>query len=805
MKKRMQLSSVKVFFALVLALVFSLAFASGAFAMIPPQDFAPARAVVPTGDVVTAGDATPTGDVVSTGGVASVEDAVPTGDVQLRRGPGSIDVNYAPTVTHTTIGGDPLLYFPYRLNLVGGTGVISFNLYIVDTVTREIVTAQSNVGTLIMGAPAPPFDEIQTSARGDFIQVTSVPSNVLGRVEGQATIFLRHGQEVIITTNHALVDTPSSAGLLDFGVLSYFWVDEPLPGFTPTPDNPGPTAGFGPVHRDYTFHLENPDPTFIDVPGAPPPYFHSGFTHGAAAYIEGFVHRTVSGLPIHIQESNVRIEAVWTFRGEPVLPLMKNFAVPEGIILANAPFNFDFEALEVIGVPDAVMPPITGVGATFTNIDTTGPPALAETFVYNIADVLAGIDFTQAGVHVYRVSEVSPTVLGLPEGQSVNYSLAEFIVEITVEEAENNNVLFVSGIVIRAVKNDAGEEIDPAVVVNRLTFNNALCVWGDWIVTTPPTCCAPGVETRTCSCGKTETRPVPPVGCNWSDWAVVTEPNCVTPGEERRECLTCAELGCNCCPPQTRPIPPTPCTWGSWTVVTEPNCVTPGLERRERSCDKCTPLLEEREIPATPCDWGQWRVVTAANCVTPGQERRDKACDKCDDYETRVIPATPCDWGQWTVVTRPNCVIPGLERRTKDCDKCNDYQTRPIPPSPCEWGDWVVTRPPGIGTPGEERREKDCDKCDDYETRPIPPLAAPEICDVCEQDPCVCDPGTQETTPTVPVNDDGERRPAPGPKTGDTSNPTMHLLHMLAAALLSIALAYRLACSSELSLRRRAD
>ena len=36
--------------------------------------------------------------------------------------------------------------------------------------------------------------------------------------------------------------------------------------------------------------------------------------------------------------------------------------------------------------------------------------------------------------------------------------------------------------------------------------------FGDWTVTTPATCTADGVETRSCACGETETRAIPATG-----------------------------------------------------------------------------------------------------------------------------------------------------------------------------------------------------------------------------------------------------------------------------------------------------
>lgn len=44
-----------------------------------------------------------------------------------------------------------------------------------------------------------------------------------------------------------------------------------------------------------------------------------------------------------------------------------------------------------------------------------------------------------------------------------------------------------------------------------------VCSFGEWVVTTPATCTEEGVETRTCSCGATETRAIAALGHDWDE------------------------------------------------------------------------------------------------------------------------------------------------------------------------------------------------------------------------------------------------------------------------------------------------
>ena len=64
--------------------------------------------------------------------------------------------------------------------------------------------------------------------------------------------------------------------------------------------------------------------------------------------------------------------------------------------------------------------------------------------------------------------------------------------------------------------------------------------WGEWAVTTEPTCVAEGEETRVCELDEShkETRPVSidPDAHEWGEWVVTTEPSYTEEGEETRVC-----------------------------------------------------------------------------------------------------------------------------------------------------------------------------------------------------------------------------------------------------------------------------
>ena len=137
--------------------------------------------------------------------------------------------------------------------------------------------------------------------------------------------------------------------------------------------------------------------------------------------------------------------------------------------------------------------------------------------------------------------------------------------------------------------------------------------FGAWTVTTPATCTAGGVETRSCACGETETRAIPATGHTFGDWTVTTPATCTADGVETRSCA-CGET-------ETRTIPATGHTFGDWTVTTPATCTADGVETRTCTCGE----TETRAIPAT----GH---VDADN---------DGKCDVCQTVLAPVNPGDP--------------------------------------------------------------------------------------------------------------------------------------------------------------------
>ena len=190
--------------------------------------------------------------------------------------------------------------------------------------------------------------------------------------------------------------------------------------------------------------------------------------------------------------------------------------------------------------------------------------------------------------------------------------------------------------------------------------------WGEWTVTTSPTCTEKGEEKRTCKrdgCNATETRKIEALGHDWGEWTVTTPATCTKEGEEKR---TCNREGCNAT--ETRKIEVLGHDWSEWTVTTSPTCTEKGEEKRTCNREGCN-ATETRKIEALGHDWSEWTVTTSPTCTEKGEEKRICKRDGCNATETRKIDATghtPVD-----VAEQPaTCTEAGHTAGTK-CSVCD--------------------------------------------------------------------------------------------------------------------------------------
>ncbi len=281
---------------------------------------------------------------------------------------------------------------------------------------------------------------------------------------------------------------------------------------------------------------------------------------------------------------------------------------------------------------------------------------------------------------------------------------------------------------------DCGQLIAKGQIIEALGHS-----FGEWVVTTEPTCTEKGEETRTCACGEKETRPVDATGHSFGAWQTVKEATCTEDGLETRLCA-CGEA-------ENRAISATGHDWSDWTETKPATCTEKGEETR--TCGNCGET-ETRATDSFGHDWSDWAETKAATCTEKGEEAR--TCGNCGEVEKRAIDALGHDCTSVTVsatctadgyteytcqvcgysyrddvvpakghnyeayVTAPTCTAKGYTTYT--CTACGDsYITDYVDALGHTFGNWVVTKAATCTAAGEETRT--C-ACGETETRVIP-------------------------------------------------------------------------------------
>ncbi len=197
--------------------------------------------------------------------------------------------------------------------------------------------------------------------------------------------------------------------------------------------------------------------------------------------------------------------------------------------------------------------------------------------------------------------------------------------------------------------------------------------WGEWTVTTSPTCTEKGEEKRTCKregCNATETRKIDATGHTPVD--VAEQPaTCTEPGHTAgTKCSVCGATLSG-----MEEIPALGHDWGEWTVTTSPTCTEKGEEKRTCKRDGCN-ATETRKIDAT----GHTEVIDAAKAPTCTETglTEGKHCSVCNEVlvAQEVIPAKGHSWNEGEITTAPTCENAGV--KTYTCTVCNETKTEAI-------------------------------------------------------------------------------------------------------------------------------
>lgn len=230
-------------------------------------------------------------------------------------------------------------------------------------------------------------------------------------------------------------------------------------------------------------------------------------------------------------------------------------------------------------------------------------------------------------------------------------------------------------------------------------------------VTVQPTHTTAGTKAIVCAvCGETiKTESVPALGHSFGAWTVTKPATCTETGTETRTC-SCGET-------ETREIAKTAHTPGAWEVVTAPTCTEEG--KKVQKCTVCGTVVKEEVVPATGHSFGEWVVVKDYTCTEDGLKER--VCSVCGEKETEVLPAAH-RLENAVVVKEPTCTEPGLKEGV--CSVCGEKATEEIPALGHSFGEWTVVKE---ATETEEGlKERTCSVCGEKETQVIPKLEKEE-------------------------------------------------------------------------------
>ena len=115
--------------------------------------------------------------------------------------------------------------------------------------------------------------------------------------------------------------------------------------------------------------------------------------------------------------------------------------------------------------------------------------------------------------------------------------------------------------------------------------------FGQWMVTTEPTCTEEGIKTRECDCGVTERAAVPAVGHSWDAGRITREPTAEADGVKTYTCLVCKAT-------KTEPVKYSGTLEGDndekGSVDPDKDKSTDSKENHEKDTEQTSPVKNER-------------------------------------------------------------------------------------------------------------------------------------------------------------------------------------------------------------------
>lgn len=217
----------------------------------------------------------------------------------------------------------------------------------------------------------------------------------------------------------------------------------------------------------------------------------------------------------------------------------------------------------------------------------------------------------------------------------------------------------------------------------KIVVVNGPCehVWGDWTVSTAPSCMMEGIESSTCGkCGKKRERPVAATGHSFLG-KPVTEPTCTEVGETEFTCQVCGET-------KMEIVRANGHTWAvAGEVLQEPTCTRKGKIKYLCTVEGCDGEKTE-QIDALGHTWDEGTITKSPTCIAYGTKEYHCTVEDCTGTKKESLAPTGHTWNYGEITIEPTCEFAG--KRVSVCLTCGAKTTANIPANGHDWDIEVV-------------------------------------------------------------------------------------------------------------------
>lgn len=231
--------------------------------------------------------------------------------------------------------------------------------------------------------------------------------------------------------------------------------------------------------------------------------------------------------------------------------------------------------------------------------------------------------------------------------------------------------------------------------------------WGDWAVTTAPTCMMEGIEASTCGkCGKKRERPAAATGHSFLG-KTISEPTCTEVGEMEYTCQACGET-------KREIVKANGHAWAvAGEILEEPTCTKKGKRKYLCTVDGCDGEKTEA-IDALGHTWDEGEITKSPTCTAQGMRMYHCTVEGCSGTKKESVASTGHTWNYGEITVEPTCAFAG--KRVSVCLNCGQKTNVTMPAT---GHDWEITIEESTCTKkGEETST--CKICKEVKTKPLP-------------------------------------------------------------------------------------